>query len=224
MNKIKVLLADDQQLFLDSLKTVIGYLSDEIEIIGTASNGLEVISFIQQEIPDLILLDVRMPEMDGIEVVKYLSTHYSDIKIVMLTTFDDDDYVQEALKYNAVGYVLKDTPLTDFIKMIPTVTEGTVLISQKVAKRILSGQIQELHHDKNDDIDEISNITPDWYDDLTPRELDVLTCVAQGLDNAEIAQTLCIAEQTVKNHVSIIYSKLGVHKRLQAMRLGRSIL
>ena len=165
-----------------------------------------------------------MPKMDGVETAKYISVNYPKIKIVMLTTFDDDDYVQEALKYNVVGYILKDTPLTELITMIPIVNEGTVLISQKVAKKLLSG-----HHHKNmgqsaSITDEKLDSMPEWYDKLTPRELEILVCVAQGLDNGEIADSLCIAEQTVKNHISIIYSKLGVHKRLQAMRLGSSLL
>lgn len=224
-NTIKIIIADDQKLFVDSLRTVIELLSEEILILGTANNGFEVIELVEQKQPDIILLDVRMPEMDGVEVAKYLYENYPKIRIVMLTTFDDDDYVQEALKYNAVGYILKDIPLPELISILPVINEGTVMLSQKIASKILAKRNENTAIKKGQkNLGKQDSLFPEWYDDLTPRELDILKFVALGYDNNEIADELCIAEQTVKNHISIIYSKLGVHRRLQAMRLGHSLL
>jgi DNA-binding NarL/FixJ family response regulator len=220
---IRVVLADDQRLFIDSLKTVIENTVENIQVVGVAYNGYEAIECVRNQRPDIVLLDVRMPDLDGVKAAKEIGDKYPETKIVMLTTFDDDEYVQEALKYKAVGYILKDIPLTELISVLPAIHDGTFMISQKVASRLLAqvnqiaGPVGPGHGGREDAL-------PDWFDELTAREREVLVCIAEGLDNREIAEKLFIAEQTVKNHISVIYSKLGVHKRLQAMRLGKSIL
>ena len=220
---IRVVLADDQRLFIDSLKTVIETIVENIQVVGVAYNGRDAIECVARERPDIVLLDVRMPGMDGVKAAKEIGDRYPDTKIVMLTTFDDDEYVQEALKYKAVGYILKDIPLTELISVLPAIHDGTFMISQKVASKLLSQMNKSLDSVEADHAEKDDGL-PEWFDDLTAREREILVCIAEGLDNREIAAKLFIAEQTVKNHISVIYSKLGVHKRLQAMRLGKSIL
>ena len=165
-----------------------------------------------------VLMDVRMPVMNGVESTKLIKEGYPETKVLMLTTFDDDQYVVDALRLGAVGYLLKDMPPMELISAVRAVYEGGVLISPKVAtklvnklKAISEKELEELNINNRDAIS--------WADELSSREKRILQLMARGLDNKEIAKTLYIAEQTVKNHVSIIYSKLGVRDRVQASRL-----
>lgn len=217
MEKIKLLLVDDQTLFVESLKTVLKTRAKDMTVLGVANDGPTALAMIAVEQPDIILMDVRMPGMNGVETTRQIKEKYPWIKVLMLTTFDDDDYVVEALKLGAVGYLLKDMPPAELIKAIREVHEGGVLISPKVAAKIVDKLInpvkeRSLNSDQNSLANELSN-----------REKEVLRLLAQGFDNKEIAARLFIAEQTVKNHVSVIYSKLGVHDRVQASRKADEI-
>lgn len=218
MEKIKLLLVDDQTLFVESLKTVIGTRAKDLIVIGIANDGPSALELVNKELPEVILMDIRMPGMNGVEVTRLIKEKYPSIKVLILTTFDDDDYVIEALKNGAVGYLLKDMPPAVLIKAIRAVHEGGVLISPKVAAKIVNKLINlSIKGDRsNSKMNSLVN-------ELSNREKEVLRLLAQGFDNKEIAARLFIAEQTVKNHVSVIYSKLGVHDRVQASRKADEI-
>jgi DNA-binding NarL/FixJ family response regulator len=215
LDDIKVLLVDDQILFIESLKTVIETLTEDIRIINIAHNGLEAIKMVKKEIPDIILLDVRMPGMDGVEAVKILHRKYPEIKIMMLTTFDDDYYVHEALEHGAAGYMLKDVPPADLINSIRAMNNGTIQMSPRIMVKLMDHSGSEsTHFDPHRASREIEK--------LSRREQEVLLLVSQNMDNSEIAEKFFIAEQTVKNHISSIYSKLGIHDRLTAIKIAKS--
>lgn len=218
MDKIKLLLVDDQTLFVESLKTVLRTRAKDMIVIGVANDGPSALEMVAGEQPDVILMDVRMPGMNGVETTRQIKEKFPLIKVLMLTTFDDDDYVVEALKLGAVGYLLKDMPPSELIKAIRAVHEGGVLISPKVAAKIVDKLINPAGKARNPD-PELNLLV----NELSNREKEVLRLLAQGFDNKEIANRLFIAEQTVKNHVSIIYSKLGVHDRVQASRKADEI-
>lgn len=215
MEEIKILLVDDQILFIESLKTVIETLTDDIRIINIAHNGLEAIKMVKKEIPDIILLDVRMPGMDGVEAVKILHRKYPQIKIMMLTTFDDDYYVHEALEHGAAGYMLKDVPPEDLINSIRAINHGTIQMSPQIMVKLMDHSGGESSHfDPHRASREIEK--------LSRREQEVLLLVSRNMDNSEIAEKFFIAEQTVKNHISSIYSKLGIHDRSAAIKLAKT--
>ncbi len=218
MDKIKLLLVDDQTLFVESLKTVLRTRAKDMIVIGVANDGPGALEMVAGEQPDVILMDVRMPGMNGVETTRQIKEKFPLIKVLMLTTFDDDDYVVEALKLGAVGYLLKDMPPAELIKAIRAVHEGGVLISPKVAAKIVDKLVSPAGKARNPD-PELNLLV----NELSNREKEVLRLLAQGFENKEIAIRLFIAEQTVKNHVSVIYSKLGVHDRVQASRKADEI-
>lgn len=218
MSKIKVLLVDDQKLFTESLRTVLTKRADGLDITGIAANGNEAIEMVEENPPDIILMDIRMPEMNGVECTKKIREKYPDIKILVLTTFDDDEFVVEALKYGACGYLMKDVPLDELIAAIYAVYNGGVMISPRIASKLLNmvnndGQTVKEEKPQEDDI----------IKELSDREVEVFKLLAKGYDNKEIAGKLFVAEQTVKNYVSRIYSKLNVHDRVQATLLALEI-
>lgn len=212
MDRIRVALADDQVLFVESLKNVLRTRARDIEVVGIAHDGEQAISLVETTQPDLILLDVRMPTMDGVEATRAIHEAHPDIIIVMLTTFDDDEYVYRALEHGAVGYLLKDIPPSELIASIRALREGAVLVSPTIASKLL----RRAHRGNAKGAAPIDT-PPRWLSDLTARELQVLTLMVQGMDNREIAADLDLAEQTIKNAVSVIYSKLGVRSRVQAV-------
>jgi DNA-binding NarL/FixJ family response regulator len=212
VNKVKtrIIIADDQTLFVQSLKSVIEARSDAIEIVGLAYNGKEALELVRTLGPDIALLDIRMPIMDGVEATALIRQKYPETQVVILTTYDDEVYVHEALSKGAVGYLLKETQPSNLIMCLLAVKEGSVLISPAIAMKL----VKHL---------EASSLRPDQdgaalrLDDLTRREKEVLLQLSQGLNNQEIAGRLCIEEQTVRNHVSMIYSKIGVHDRIELL-------
>lgn len=212
---MKVLLVDDQVLFVESLRTVLNIITDDFDIIGIANSGQEAIDWVEKEQPDLILMDVRMPEMDGVEAARQILERYKDIKIMMLTTYDDDEYVEEAMKFGVSGYMLKDVPPEDLVNSIKAVMAGTIQMSPKILERIMQGGkpvetiIEEDHREILRKIDGLSK-----------REQEILYLLSAGEDNHQIAERLFIAEQTVKNHVSKIYSKLGIHDRVMVLKIA----
>ena len=164
--------------------------------------------------PDVILMDVRMRKMNGVEATKRIMEQFPETRILMLTTFDDDEYVIEALKYGAVGYLLKDMPPSELITAVRAVYEGGVLISPRVAAKLVEKLVQQTENQTPAQAAETKE--PAWVKELSSREKEILKLLAKGLDNEEIARTLHIAKQTVKNYVSVIYGKLGVRDRVQA--------
>ena len=212
MEKIRIILADDQKLFVESLKSVIESRSENIEVVGIAYNGQEAIELVKKLHPHIALLDVRMSVMNGVEATGIICKKYPDTQVVMLTTYDDDVFVHDALSKGAVGYLLKETQPSNLIMSLLAVKEGSVLISPTIAQKLvkqLDNPIQQ---------SSLVNQTS-WLDDLTKREKEVLLLLAQGYSNKAIAEKLFIEEQTVRNHVSMIYSKIGIHDRIEVMLL-----
>jgi len=214
LDKIKILLVDDQILFIESLKAVLETLADDIKIINIAHTGLEAVKLVKKQIPDIILLDVRMPGMDGVETVKVLHKKYPQIKIMMLTTFDDDEYVHKALGYGAAGYLLKDVPPVDLINSIRALNHGTIQMSPQIMVKLMdtSGESSTVIDTKHASRE---------IEKLSKREQEILFLVALNMENSEISDKIFIAEQTVKNHISSIYSKLGIHDRAAAIKLAK---
>ncbi len=209
-----ILIVDDQILFAESLKTVLETRSDDIHVMAIAENGKEAMRMAEMHGPDLILMDIRMPEMNGVEAVGKIKELYPEIKVIMLTTFDDDEYIYNALNNGADGYLLKNTPPEKLISSIEAVKNGLVLISPVIIKHLTKEGMQPgIKKDK-----------PAWFDELSRREKQVLKLISSGLNNHEISEELFIAEQTVKNHVSLIYNKLGTHDRLKVIRMAKEYL
>jgi len=217
MKKIRIILVDDQTLFVESLRTVLETRAEDMEVVAVAFDGGKAVELAGTYHPDVILMDVRMPLMNGVESTSLIKEQYPNIKVLMLTTFDDDQYVVEALRRGAVGYLLKDMPPIELISAVRAVHEGGVLISPKVATKLMEKLSNTV--ETGNPAPSTGNSSAHWVNELSEREKKILQLMAQGMDNKEIAKTLYIAEQTVKNHVSVIYSKLGVRDRVQASRL-----
>lgn len=232
MDRIGVLLVDDHVLFVESLRTVIDRRARDLAVLGIALNGAEAIRLAAELSPDIILMDIRMPDMSGVECTRIIKERSPGVQIMMLTTFDDDEYILQALGHGAVGYLLKDADPSFLISAIRSVHRGGVLIAPQVAKKLL-GKLVTLGDAGEDrllgdarearppgDAGEGGEARRTALDSLSRREHDVLNLLAKGRTNREIADALFIAEQTVKNHVSEIYAKLGVHDRAQALRFA----
>lgn len=205
----------------------------DLTVVGVAFNGLEAVEMSERLKPDLVVMDVRMPEMDGVEASRILSERMPSVRVLMLTTFDDDSYVFEALKNGAVGYLLKDLDPSELVEAMRASISGSIQISPKIATRLVSGKAEvALLRASGSTIKLKSNESSDssapeetelsseivWHL-LSKREREILLLVAKGLDNQEIAQKLNIALQTVKNRISDIYTKLDIHSRLRLIRL-----
>jgi len=230
MDRIGVLLVDDHVLFVESLRTVIDRRARDLAVLGIALNGAEAIRMAAELSPDIILMDIRMPDMSGVECTRIIKERSPGVQIMMLTTFDDDEYILQALGHGAVGYLLKDADPSFLISAIRSVHRGGVLIAPQVAKKLL-GKLVTLGEEARPPgaagearppgaAGEGGGARRTALDSLSRREHDVLNLLAKGRTNREIADALFIAEQTVKNHVSEIYAKLGVHDRAQALRLA----
>ena len=225
MKKIRVLLADDQVLFVESLRTVLETRAEDFEVVGVAFNGREAVEQVMkmQPQPDLILMDVRMPEMDGVQATRIIHEAYPSVHVMMLTTFDDGTYVVEALNHGAAGYMLKDIPPNELIVALRAVCNGSVIISPLVANKLLRMKESDPRHDESTDSRVGASSKTSFLRYLSRREIEILQLIGKGHDNALIARKLNIAEQTVKNHVSVIYSKLNLHNRVQVMKLATSL-
>lgn len=206
MSKIKVLIADDQTLMRDGLKTILE-LEDNIEVIGTAKDGQEAIEFCKQNLPDIILMDIRMPGMDGVESTRIIKSLYPKVVILILTTFNDDDYIIDALSYGASGYILKDIEGDALIKAINDAYKGSFMLPSdvaiKIAKRLTKTNVVTPEQKKS-------------LSDFSEREIEIAKMIALGFNNKQIASSLFISEGTVKNYISNIYSKLGTSDRTAA--------
>lgn len=206
---IKVLIADDQRMFAESIKYIIESRASDIQIVGIALNGREAVRLVQESCPDIALLDVRMPVMDGVEATRLIGIQHPGVKILMLTTFSDDEYVQASLKYGAVGYLLKSRPPLELINSIRAVMSGILQIDPAVSRSLVHGTQSGVPDEQI-----MANLRT-----LTPREREVLNLMVQALDNKKIAASLFVAEQTVRNYISTIYFKLGVSNRMDVLRI-----
>jgi DNA-binding NarL/FixJ family response regulator len=218
MEKITVLIVDDQKLFAESLKTFIHNYAEDIEVVGIAADGKDALALWEELKPTLVLMDVHMPVMNGVDTTKKLLKKDPDLKIIILSTYDEDEYVRQALSYGASGYLLKDLSPTELIASIRAVYSGVSQISPK----LVSNLIKSLHDEDEDTIGRLSR-QMEWVEKLTKREKEIFTLIATGYDNEQIAEDLCISERTVRNHVSIIYSKLDIHNRFQIIQLANKL-
>ncbi len=203
---INVMLVDDQNLVRKGVRSLLE-LSEEIEVVAEASDGAEAIRMIPEVEPDVVLLDMRMPGLSGIDVLRELSQNDALPPTIILTTFDDDEVVLAGISLGARGYLLKDIALADLVNAIKTVSEGGSIVKPAVTQRLLKG-LENLQND-------FSSL--DQPDPLTDRETEILRLMAGGYSNKEIANSLGVAEGTVKNHVSNILSKMGVRDRTRAV-------
>ncbi|HSX59181.1 MAG TPA: response regulator transcription factor [Tahibacter sp.] len=203
---ISVLLVDDQTLVRQGIRSLLE-LSDDIRVIAEAADGVQAIEMIPQKKPDVVLLDLRMPGMSGIDVLNNLAQANQLPATIILTTFDDDQLVLAGLKAGARGYLLKDVSLDQLVDAVKTVAAGGSLVAPVVTQRLLSG-LERMHNEF---------VSLDRPDPLTERETEILRLMAGGYSNKEIANSLGVAEGTVKNHVSNILSKLGVRDRTRAV-------
>jgi DNA-binding NarL/FixJ family response regulator len=204
-----VLLADDQELMRMAFRMVMDTQPD-IEIVGEASNGREAVDATKRLTPDVVLMDVRMPEMDGVEATRMIIESESRARVIILTTFDLDEYVYAALRAGASGFLLKDTPPADLLSGIRAVASGDAVVAPRVTRRLLSAYAHRLPLPGRPDHDQHDRLAQ-----LTAREHEVLIQVAGSLSNAEIAERLVLSEATVKSHVGRILSKLGLRDRVQ---------
>ncbi len=204
---IRVLVVDDQVVVSEGLRVLLN-ASPNIEVIGVANNGLEAVNMTRELIPDIVLMDLKMPQMNGIQATRAITERHVTIPVLILTTYDDDEWVLEAVRAGAKGYLLKDSDRNDIIAAIEGTIAGKTHIDPAVAQKLFTF---------------IKHGTPthaDFADDLSERELAVLRLLANGMTNAAIADRLYLAEGTVRNHVSSILAKLGVTDRAQATALA----
>lgn len=202
---IEILVADDQAMVRSGLRMILE-AEDDLTVVAEAEHGAEAVKAVGFHRPDVVLMDVRMPTMDGIEATRRITAEHPDARVIMLTTFDVDDYVYAALRAGASGFLLKDAPSDDLVTAVRIVAEGDALIAPSVTKRLI-GEFASRPERSG----------PSGLDDLTDREVEVLRLVAQGLSNAEIAEALFVSETTVKTHVSHLLTKLGLRDRVQAV-------
>lgn len=213
MEKIEVLLVDDQDLFIESLKTVLQLKDNNFLIYEIKKNGKEAVESVRKKQPDIILMDVRMPVMDGVEATKRILEEYPQIKIIMLTTFDDDEYVKKALQYGAMGYLLKNIKAEELILTMHSIMSGNVFVAPSIARKLVT-------KDSSDTKDYENNLekSTEWIDCLSQREKEILWYIINGYDNKYIADKLLLGDQTIKNYISNIYSKSGIHSRLSLIQ------
>ena len=204
---IRVLVADDQSMVRAGFRMLLSGEAD-IEVVAEAVNGLEAVAKAKRFTPDLVLMDIRMPELDGLEATRRILAERSDIRILVLTTFDLDEYVYEALGNGASGFLLKDAPAAELLAGVRVVAAGDALLAPSITRRLIGDFARRRRHERP---------RPEAASTLTPRECDVLRLIARGMSNAEIAEELVLAEQTVKTHVGHMLTKLDLRDRTQAV-------
>jgi DNA-binding NarL/FixJ family response regulator len=206
---IRILIADDQELIRTGFRVVLDAEPDH-EVVGEAPDGLAAIDSAHTLRPDIVLMDIRMPNLDGIEATRRIAAADGSPRILILTTFDLDDYVYEALRAGASGFLLKDARADELRHAVRTVASGDALLSPTITRRLIENYTRRPPPQAH----------PAALAQLTPRELEVLRLVARGLSNTDIAHTLVVGDATVKTHVARIFSKLDLHDRAQAVVLA----
>lgn len=206
MNPLRVLIADDQRLFAEGLKSILETRDPEVAVIAIAYDGAEAVQRALDLRPDAILMDVMMPGMDGIEATREICSQWPEAKILMLTTFDDGESVRGALDAGALGYVLKDISVQDLLGTLKGLNTESVVLGKAVLKALSSPPRETSAVTAMPDL-------PGWVEKLSPREREILWYVTQGCNNYDISRRLNLSEQTVKNYISGLYSKLDIHDR-----------
>jgi len=204
----KIVICDDQKIVCEGLQTILS-ADPELEVVGTAHDGEEVLDLITSTLPDLVLMDLKMPIMNGVIATRKIKEDHSDIYVLVLTTYDDDEWIFDAIRSGASGYLLKDTPPTELIRSIKGTLEGMSFIDPQVAGKLLSEYA-----------DNFGKSQPPSNYTFTERERDILGLLSNGYSNAEIADKLFLAEGTVRNYTSVLLKKLGVSDRTQAAILA----
>ena len=202
LEMIRVLIADDHPIVRKGLRALLIEF-DDIDVVGEVGDGREAVSFFRQYNPDIILMDIVMPKMDGIEATEIITSEYPDARILVLTSFINDEYLFPAIKAGALGYMLKEADPKDLVRSIRQIYHGKPSLDPKIARKVLL----ELSNPRTE---------PSASDGLTEREAEVLTLLAQGLDNNQIAEQLSVADVTVRTHISHILDKLHLSNRVQA--------
>jgi len=205
---IKVLIADDQEIVCEGLKRILE-TDPLIEVTGTANDGQQALDMIAKELPDLVLMDLQMPRMNGVQAIRRLRVSHPDLPVLVLTTYMDDKWLFDAIRAGASGYLMKDRPRQELLDAIHGTVAGDAYIDPSVAGKVLSNVATtpnkpEVEHSYN----------------LTDREQDILNLLAQGLSNADISHRLYLSEGTVRNYTSTLFAKLGVADRTQAVILA----
>lgn len=208
-SKIKVMIADDQELIRDSLSIVLGTNAD-MEVIGLASNGHELIELIKKNQPDVVLMDVRMPELDGVEATRAVKEQWPGVRIIILTTFDDDEYVFNALKYGASGYLLKGVSVPELSSAIRTVAQGGAMINPGIVTKV----VKFFNHMAQSSLTAEPEDTKS-ADVLSRTERNIALLVGRGLSNKEIAAKLSLSDGTIRNGLSSALAKLNLRDRTQ---------
>lgn len=205
---IKVLIADDQALIRKSLQIILSAHQD-IEVVGTVGDGEEVLDFLKSSLPDIIIMDIRMPRLDGLLCTKSVKEKYPNVKIIILTTFDDDDFIFSALKYGASGYILKGASTEELYQAILTVHKGGAMINPNIATKVfkLFSQMAQSNF--------AISVEENQVDDLSQTEWRIIQQVGFGISNKEIAARLFLSEGTIRNYLSAILSKLDLRDRTQ---------
>lgn len=204
----RILICDDQKIVCEGLQTIIN-TDPNLEVVGIAHDGQQALEMIPATQPDLVLMDLKMPVMNGVQATGKITSTYPEIYILILTTYDDDEWIFDAIRSGAAGYLLKDTPPGDLIKSIKGTLEGKSFIDPQVAGKLLSEYAENFGKSQ-----------PPTHYTFTERERDILTLLSQGLSNMEIAEKLFLAEGTVRNYTSVLLKKLGVSDRTQAAILA----
>ena len=214
-HSIRLLLVDDQPLFVQSLARVIEFRAPDIELAGIAEDGVQAVEMVEERQPDIVVMDIQMPSMNGVEAARIIMERFPETRIMMLTTFDEDEYVIESLQYGTRGYLLKNIPPEEVITAIRALYSGIDQISPQVIGRITSHLLSAAKPGNGTPFHRL----PQWFMELTNLEKELLKDLVQGMTNKEIAGGRRLAEQTVKNYLCTIYDKMGVHKRTQAVRM-----
>lgn len=207
MKKITILIADDQTLMRDGLKTILD-LEEDMEVVATAENGKEAYELTGKFFPDVVLMDIRMPEMDGVESTRLIKRDFSSTAVIMLTTFNDEEYIIQALSYGAGGYLLKDIPGDKLIEAVRNGANGTLMMPAPVAAK-LSARLSRLTLEGR-------LMDKTFPTELSEREKEIAALIVEGQANRQIANLLHISEGTVKNYISAIYTKIGISDRTKA--------
>ena len=203
---IRVLIVDDQALIRAGFRMILE-ARDDIDVVGEAANGRVALDFLDRTTTDVVLMDIRMPELDGVQATREISKRHADVRVIILTTFDLDEYVAQAIRAGASGFLLKDTQPGMLVDAVRVVAAGDALLAPTVTRRLLDRFAASIE----------PSGPPPGLDVLTDRELEIFKLVAEGRSNLEIAQALVVAETTVKTHVSAVLRKLGLRDRVQAV-------